>query len=35
MTEPYDAGKEIDFQKARARLEELTGAGEGKTIVRI
>jgi len=24
MTEVYDAGKEIDFQKARARLEELT-----------
>ena len=24
MTELYDAGKEIDFQKARARLEELT-----------
>ncbi len=24
MTDLYDAGKEIDFQKARARLEELT-----------
>lgn len=24
MTDLYDAGKEIDFQKARTRLEELT-----------
>jgi len=30
MTELYDAGKEIDFQKARARLEELTRPQEGK-----
>lgn len=30
MTELYDAGMEIDFQKARARLEELTRPPEGK-----
>ncbi len=30
MTDLYDAGKEIDFQKARARLEELTKPVEGK-----
>lgn len=31
MTELYDAGKEVDFQKARARLEELTGLGEERS----
>ncbi len=30
MTDLYDAGKEIDFRKARARLEELTRPGEAK-----
>jgi integrase len=30
MTDLYDAGKEIDFQKARARLEELTKPQEAK-----
>jgi integrase len=30
MTELYDAGKEIDFEKARARLEELTRPEELK-----
>lgn len=30
MTELYDVGKEIDFQKARARLEELTKPKEAK-----
>ena len=33
MTEVYDAGKEIDFEKARARLEELTRAA-GETYAR-
>ncbi len=30
MTDLYDAGKEIDFQKARARLEELAKSPEKK-----
>ena len=31
MTDLYDAGKEIDFQQARAKLEELVGAKGGES----